>query len=149
MWVGLALLHIALRARAQRDRRAACARSTRSWDDDRLYAKARLINSALMAKIHTVEWTPAIIGHPTTEKAIKATWYGLLGRACRGASGASGRARSCPASPARSTDHHGVPYSLTEEFVTVYRLHPLMPDEFTFGGEHASRCASSRSSPAS
>ena len=39
-----------------------------------LYAKARLINSALMAKIHTVEWTPAIIGHPTTVGAIKATW---------------------------------------------------------------------------
>jgi len=30
--------------------------------------------------------------------------------------------------PGSPTDHHGVPYSLTEEFVSVYRLHPLMPD---------------------
>ena len=25
-----------------------------------------------------------------------------------------------------------MPYSLTEEFVAVYRMHPLIPDEFTF-----------------
>src|SRR5262249_17130731 len=30
------------------------------------------------------------------------------------------------------TDHHSAPYSLTEEFVCVYRMHPLMPDEFHF-----------------
>ena len=27
-------------------------------------------------------------------------------------------------------DHHAAPYSLTEEFVAVYRMHPLMPDDF-------------------
>ena len=31
------------------------------WDDDRLFNVARLINAAVMAKIHTVEWTPAIL----------------------------------------------------------------------------------------
>jgi hypothetical protein len=34
--------------------------------------------------------------------------------------------------PGSATDHHGVPYSLTEEFVAVYRMHPLIPDEFVF-----------------
>ena len=29
-------------------------------------------------------------------------------------------------------DHHGAPYSLTEDFVTVYRLHPLLPDDYCF-----------------
>ena len=29
-------------------------------------------------------------------------------------------------------DHHTAPYSLTEEFVSVYRLHALMPDEICF-----------------
>ena len=29
-------------------------------------------------------------------------------------------------------DHHTAPYSLTEEFVAVYRMHPLMPDDFAF-----------------
>jgi len=29
-------------------------------------------------------------------------------------------------------DHHSAPYSLTEEFVAVYRMHPLIPDEVAF-----------------
>ncbi|MDY7020210.1 MAG: peroxidase family protein, partial [Cyanobacteriota bacterium] len=29
-------------------------------------------------------------------------------------------------------DHHAAPYYLTEEFVSVYRMHPLMPDEYDF-----------------
>lgn len=27
------------------------------------------------------------------------------------------------------TEYHGVPFSLTEEFVSVYRMHPLLPDD--------------------
>ena len=34
--------------------------------------------------------------------------------------------------PGSPTNHNGVPYSLTEEFVAVYRMHPLLPDDFTF-----------------
>jgi hypothetical protein len=34
--------------------------------------------------------------------------------------------------PGSPTDHFGVPYAMTEEFVAVYRMHPLMPDEYTF-----------------
>ena len=29
-------------------------------------------------------------------------------------------------------DHHAAPYSLTEEFVAVYRMHPLIPDDVRF-----------------
>ena len=44
---------------------ATCSRtSIRDWTDEQLFRKAKLINSALMAKIHTVEWTPAIVPHP-------------------------------------------------------------------------------------
>ena len=75
-----------------------------------------------MAKIHTVEWTPAIIGHPTTVGAIKATWWGLRGTSI-------GRI------PGTKANHHGAPYALTEEFVTVYRLHPLLPDDYTLAGK--------------
>ncbi|MDP9420012.1 MAG: hypothetical protein M3P53_07690, partial [Actinomycetota bacterium] len=34
--------------------------------------------------------------------------------------------------PGSPTDHHGAPYCLTEEFVAVYRMHPLIPDDFVF-----------------
>ena len=81
-----------------------------------------------MAKIHTVEWTPAIIAHPTTQYAMRANWYGILGKRL----GKRSKNEVLGGIPGSPTDHHGVPYSLTEEFVAVYRMHPLLPDDFTF-----------------
>jgi hypothetical protein len=49
------------------------------WNDDRLYAKAKLINSATLAKIHTVEWTPAILPHPVIRVAMNTNWSGVIG----------------------------------------------------------------------
>jgi hypothetical protein len=34
--------------------------------------------------------------------------------------------------PGSPTSQHGVPFALTEEFVAVYRMHPLLPDDYTF-----------------
>ena len=82
-----------------------------------------------MAKIHTVEWTPAIIAHPTTRFGMRANWYGILGKRL---SGSRSRQEVLGGIPGSAPDHHGVPYSLTEEFVAVYRMHPLIPDDFTF-----------------
>src|SRR5262249_7155779 len=31
--------------------------------------------------------------------------------------------------PGSPVNHHGAPFALTEEFVSVYRMHPLIPDE--------------------
>ena len=81
-WLGLALLHTLF----THEHNAICDRLQReypSWSDDELYDRARLINAALMAKIHTVEWTPAIIAHPTTKYAMRANWYGILGKRLR------------------------------------------------------------------
>jgi hypothetical protein len=126
-WLGLALLHTLF----TREHNAICDRLREeypSWTDDQLYAKARLINAALMAKIHTVEWTPAIIAHPTTRYAMRANWYGILGKRL----GKRSSSEVLGGIPGSATNHHGVPYSLTEEFVAVYRMHPLLPDDFTF-----------------
>jgi hypothetical protein len=131
LWVGLALFHVLF----AREHNAICDRLRSAhpgWDDDRLFATARLINTALMAKIHTVEWTPAMIAHPTTQYAIRATWWGLLGERFRKACGRIGQGEILSGIPGSATDHDGVPYSLTEEFVAVYRMHPLLPDEVTF-----------------
>ena len=85
-----------------------------------------------MAKIHTVDWTPAIIAHPTTVLGMRANWWGLEGERLDrrfGRLSSNEVLRGIPGSP---TDHHGVPYALTEEFVAVYRMHPLIPDEYSF-----------------
>ncbi|HEX2041674.1 MAG TPA: peroxidase family protein [Acidimicrobiales bacterium] len=103
----------------------------RTWTDDELFETARLVNVALQAKIHTVEWTPGIIAHPTTQRAMSMNWWGIseeLKRSC-GRLSESEVLSGIPGSP---TDHHGAPYCLTEEFVAVYRMHPLMPDEYVF-----------------
>ena len=126
-WLGLALLHTIF----THEHNSICDRlkaDNPRWSDDELYARARLINAALMAKIHTVEWTPAIIAHPTTKYAMRANWYGILGKRL-GKRSSNEVLGGIPGSP---TSHHGVPYSLTEEFVAVYRMHPLLPDDFTF-----------------
>jgi hypothetical protein len=126
-WLGLALLHtlFAREHNAIADRLAA---EHPEWTDEQLFAKARLITAALMAKIHTVEWTPAIIAHPTTKYGMRANWYGILGKRL----GKRSSNEVLGGIPGSKTDHHGVPYSLTEEFVAVYRMHPLLPDDFTF-----------------
>jgi hypothetical protein len=86
----------------------------------------------LMAKIHTTDWTPAVIAHPTTKLALRTNWWGLEGERLDkllGRRTSNEVIRGIPGSP---TAHHGVPYSLTEEFVAVYRMHPLIPDEYSF-----------------
>jgi Animal haem peroxidase len=85
-----------------------------------------------MAKIHTVEWTPALIAHPTTERGMNANWYGLLGERARRKFGRVAKNDVLSGIPGSPTDHHGAPYSLSEEFVSVYRMHPLIPDEYEF-----------------
>ncbi|MBA2537389.1 MAG: peroxidase, partial [Actinobacteria bacterium] len=130
-WIGLGVLHtlFSLEHNAICDTLKA---EYPTWSDDELFSHARLVNAALMAKIHTVEWTPAIIAHPTTRYAMQANWWGLVGERFRKRFGRLGSSEVLSGIPGSPTHHHGVPYSLTEEFVAVYRMHPLLPDEFTF-----------------
>src|SRR5439155_23344324 len=78
-WIGLSLLHTLF----SREHNSICDMLKQhhpDWDDERLFLTARLINSALSAKIHTIEWTPGILANPVLEKAMNANWYGLLPR---------------------------------------------------------------------
>jgi Animal haem peroxidase len=130
-WVGLAILHSLFML----EHNAICDRLHEQYPelgDDALYDKARLVNAALMAKIHTVDWTPAIIAHPTTVVALRANWWGILGETFDKKFGRHTRNELIHGIPGSPKALHGVPYSLTEEFVAVYRMHPLIPDEFVF-----------------
>jgi hypothetical protein len=97
-----------------------------------LYDKARLANSALIAKIHTLDWTPSIVNSPTLRLAMKGNWWGLAGEWLHKRVGRISKSEVISGIPGSPVDHHGTPYSLTEEFVAVYRMHPLIPDEFEF-----------------
>ena len=80
-----------------------------------------------MAKIHTVEWTPAILPHPIIQIAMRTNWSGLGGEESAGGLRVSERRRDPRRHCRLQADHHAAPYSLTEEFVSVYRMHPLIP----------------------
>ena len=130
-WVGMSLLHTIF----VKEHNTLCDHLKRrhpDWSDDNLFHHARLINAALLAKIHTVEWTPAILGHPVLQIGMRANWWGLLGQEFKDKFGHIGDGELLSGIVGSETDHHTAPYYLTEEFVAVYRMHPLMPDEFKF-----------------
>jgi hypothetical protein len=108
----------------------ALAAENPAWDDEELFQRARLVIAALIAKIHTVQWTPGIISHPTTVAALRANWYGLAGQRIKDTFGRISSNEVISGITGGQADHFGVPYSLTEEFSIVYRMHPLIPDDY-------------------
>ncbi|KAI3808705.1 hypothetical protein L1987_24663 [Smallanthus sonchifolius] len=97
-------------------------------DDKDLYRHARLVTSAVMAKIHTIDWTVELLKTDTLRAGMRANWYGLLGKRFKDTYGHVGGRYLGGLVGLKKPNNHGVPYSLTEEFVSVYRLHSLVPD---------------------
>lgn len=158
-WVGLSLMHQLFTLEHN-----AIAETLKSQypeaSDQWLYDKARLVTAALMAKIHTVEWTPAILNNPVLWRAMYANWWGLSGERAKseefhdeflrinerlvelgalldmyGIDNQLGEGDSSALEHAvagivgsRTTSNYDVPFTLTEEFVAVYRMHPLLRD---------------------
>ncbi|MEN3361169.1 MAG: hypothetical protein V7637_5151 [Mycobacteriales bacterium] len=128
-WVGLLMLQTLFTL----EHNAICERlrvEYPGWSGDEIFDRARLVNAALIAKIHTVEWTPAVISHPTTKVAMRANWWGLAGERLYRMFGRLSGSEVISGIPGSATQHYGVPYALTEEFVAVYRMHPLVPDDY-------------------
>jgi hypothetical protein len=130
-WVGLAMIGELF----QREHNAICDllhSKYPHWSDDELFQYARLINTALIAKIQMTEWTPTILGHPTLQVAMRSTWWGLAGKNIKKRVGRIVNNEVISGIVGGRTNHFGVPYSITEEFAAVYRMHSLLPDDYTF-----------------
>lgn len=128
-WLGLSVMHTLFAG----EHNAICDMlkgHNPSWDDEKLFLTARLVNAALIAKIHTVEWTPGILAHPALQIAMNANWYGVLPRWVKKRFGHIGSGELLSGIVGSPLDHHTAPYSITSEFVSVYRMHPLLPDDF-------------------
>jgi heme peroxidase len=130
-WIGLSLLHTLF----VREHNAICEHLRArypAWCDDALFEHARLVNAALIAKIHTLDWTPAILNHPAVRIGMKGNWWGLATERVHRLLGRLGDSEVVSGIPGSPMDHQGVPFSITEEFVAVYRMHPLLPDDLAF-----------------
>ena len=150
---------------------------------DELFAVARLVVAAEIAKIHTIEWTTQLLYDEPLYLGMNANWFGLLGTDKQplvrealekviehfkksDAEKKNTALYSVFASGpgifglgshdykrrfilfGKKTDrwdlselekhvnggvnHFGSPFNFPEEFVTVYRLHPLVPDLIEF-----------------
>ncbi|MCX6521493.1 MAG: peroxidase [Actinobacteria bacterium] len=132
-WVGLSMWHT-LFAREHNSICTMLAGRYPEWDDERLFQTARLVNAAVMAKIHSIEWTPAILPNPSLNLGLNANWYGMLTYKFRRPGKRRTVARFNVASPelgglvGNHIERHGHAYGLAEEFVEVYRLHSLLPE---------------------
>ncbi|KAJ7250682.1 heme peroxidase [Mycena rebaudengoi] len=131
-WVGLSLLHNIW----TKEHNLVCdmfKASNPKWTDTQIFDHARLVTTALNAKIHTVEWTPALLQNEILEKSMNANWYGLapewlqqipdifsqqISEAWFGIIGGK-------------PDFAGVAFAHSEEFVSVYRFHSLLRDTIT------------------
>ncbi|MFP5384460.1 MAG: peroxidase family protein [Bacteriovoracia bacterium] len=129
-WVGLSLMHHLFTLEHN-----AIAKHLKNahpgWNDEKLFHTARMVNAALIAKIHTIEWTPAILPNKHLGIAMNANWKGLANP--------TGNVRwplEIIKDPVLSglvggkRNIHGTAFSMTEEFVSVYRMHPLLPESF-------------------
>ena len=135
-WIGLSVLHTLF----AREHNAIVDRLKIDYpeaDGEWLFQKARLVNAALLAKIHTVEWTPALMDSAVGRMAMRGNYWGLTGEHLINAFGRTSDSEVVAGIPGSPQDHHGAPYAMTEEFTAVYRLHSLMPDALSFRDRHA------------
>lgn len=126
---------------------------------DELFEVARLVVAAEIAKIHTIEWTTQLLYNEPAYLAMNANWGGLASTNKLAASALErvlARLAKSPHANATSwysafaagpgifglgsnqpdvnggVNHFGSPFNFPEEFVTVYRLHPMVPDLIEF-----------------
>ena len=129
-WLGLSLFHQLFTL----EHNAICERLQAEflqWDDEQLFQTARLINAALITKIHDLEWVPIVLANKPVQKGLYVSWWGLLGKWVATRLGRLPNSEMLSGIPGSATDHHAAPYAITEEFVSVYRMHAfMMPDEF-------------------
>ena len=132
---------------------------------EELFQSARLVVSAEIAKIHTVEWTTQLLYNEPLYVGMNGNWNGLAGpenkvvtdilRALVARFGTSGDPAlanqwysvlasgpgiiglgsqqrnydlNAPESLNKGVNHFGSAFNFPEEFITVYRLHSLVPD---------------------
>jgi hypothetical protein len=117
--------------------------------DQMLYDKARLVNTAIIAKIHSIDWTPAVFDTTPMDAALRANWFGILeGQLDKNVKGRAfwDQVKAFTGDKqigefarrqklfgilggVRDLGPNNVPFTITEEFTTVYRLHSLLPED--------------------
>jgi heme peroxidase len=140
-WVGLSMFHTLF----ARHHNTICdglkkAHPAHPWTSDQLFKTARLINAAVIAKIHTVEWTPAVLPNDKVAPGLCTNWWGLIETKRKPFSKRKMRSKIEVRHPVLGglvggkRNSHGVRYQFSEQFVSAYRLHAGLTE--TIGIRH-------------
>lgn len=127
LWVGVATLQSLFIA----EHNAICntiKKAHPEYKDEDIFEKAKVVNAGVLAKIHTIDWTTQLLKNNVMLAAMRVNWYGLLGEWFKKTFGTTPISLLSGLVGMKEPQDHGVPYSLTEEFTSVYRLHPLLPE---------------------
>jgi hypothetical protein len=112
------------------------------WNDQQIFDMARLRVTALNARLHTTEWTRALLPNKILHEGMWADWYGFLGKPLKlwvmrfsdrhprlgAVLGFFLRNELIFGVPGTKTQHYGINYAFVEEFFDVYRLHTMIRD---------------------
>lgn len=168
-WIGLSLLETAfVREHNRFVKELATQQYKTSLDklnpaqQEEAYQYGRLYISALIAKIHTIEWTTQLLFNPVLDAGMNSNWHGIAAHRFGADNGAVNKFQTFaqhalkmikdenktplpfesntlfaygvagPGIVGGPTNNFGGPFTLPEEFTTVYRLHPLVPDELEY-----------------
>jgi hypothetical protein len=105
-----------------------------SWSSDHVFKAARLEVAAKMARIHTVEWTPAILPNRVLASGLDSNWNGFISTKLqpfekrRAASWWTPKDSMLGGIIGGHTNTYGKPRQFSENFSEVYRLHAAVPD---------------------
>merc|ERR1712038_1160967 len=131
-WVGVALLQ-EIFLKEHNYIADEIAKRNPNMTDEELFLTARNVIAALVAKIHTVDWTVELLKTRMLKIGMFTNWFGLF-YAVGHVFWLFDRLILNPLGLApfrkvkkREADNKKVPFCLTEEFAAVYRLHPLIP----------------------
>jgi hypothetical protein len=120
-WVGLSVIHN-LFTREHNAIAAHLKEAYPEFTDEQLFQKARLVNAAVSAKIHTVEWTPTILQDDFMYLSMNTNWFGF----------------SAIPPLVGTKDRYNIPHQFSEEFVNAYRMHPMLPEHLIVNPVHGS-----------
>lgn len=135
--VGLSVLHT-LFAREHNGICDMLRQAHPDWSTDQIFHTARLVNAASMAKIHTIEWTPAVLPTKVIAIGMNTNWSGLVDAMVRKFKDRKAINSFDLTNPilgglvGGKRSHHGVPFAFTEQFTEVYRLHAGIPDHLEY-----------------
>ncbi len=133
MWVGLELFHDLF----VKHHNYLCDQYRKDypdWSSDQIFQHARLENAATMAKIHSIEWTPAVLPTKELSLGMATNWHGMVEGLLRAFEHRKPLRLFEVQNPVLggvlggTLNNFGIPQNFSEQFAEVYRLHSGMPD---------------------